>query len=58
MGSSSTRVPFMLAGLIAVIVNNINAEFNDNSRVNEAGKVAVSTKVVLLENPKFEVAQK
>lgn len=53
MDGSSTRVPFMLAGLIALIVNSFIAEPNDIRQVDAVEQVAVtaSTKVVMLENP-------
>jgi len=58
MNSSSTQLPFMLAGFIAVILHSLMSEPTIDSKTDAAKKEESTTKVVMLEVVRNGQAQK
>jgi len=58
MNSSSTQLPFMLAGFIAVILHSLMSEPTIDSKTDAARKEESTTKVVMLEVVRNGQAQK
>jgi hypothetical protein len=58
MNSSSTQLPFMLAGFIAILLHSLMSEPTIDSKTDAAKKEESTTKVVMLEVARNVQAQK
>jgi hypothetical protein len=58
MNSSSTQLPFMLAGFIAILLHSLMSEPTIDNNTGVAKKVESTTKVVMLESARNGEAQK
>lgn len=58
MNSSSTQVPFMIAGFIVVLIHSFTSESTIDSKVSATNKVDSATKVVMMESERNKEVQK
>lgn len=58
MNSSSTQVPFMIAGFIAVLIHSLTSDSTIDNKVNATNKVKTTTTVVMLESASNKAIQK
>lgn len=58
MNSSSTQVPFMIAGFIAVLIHSFISDSTLDNKVNATNKVETTTAVAMLEKVHNKQIQK
>lgn len=58
MNGSSTQVPFMIAGFIAVIIYSLTSESTIDNKVNATNKAEPATSIVMLESARNKAIQK
>lgn len=58
MNSSSTQVPFMIAGFIAVLIHSFISDSTLDNKVNATNKVETTTAVAMLEKAHNKQIQK